>query len=689
MNKLLLDLQSCQSPSSKHRGIGRYSLALSRALIELAPVYDMQIHALVSTALDGAQLLREEFPNLEASHWHLVDLPPGSQFATAPLHTLHTVRLQAERQYRAAVESIQPHALHVHSVFEGFNSDVVASLHADWPWVCGATVYDFIPYYLSSTYLSYPPIRAWYHDRLRLMRTFDLHAAISESAQTEARDVLRVDGPRLVNLRADADPQFVPAHAEQSNAVLARLGVPAEFILYTGGIDPRKNLDRLITAYSMLAPSIRERFPLVIVCAVKPNEAELLHAQAARVGLAPAQLLLTGYVSDQDLVALYSRCRVFVFPSIHEGFGLPVLEAMRCGAVVVGSWTSSVPEVLGLAEAGFDPYSTTAIAQALERALFDEAFRDRFLVHARNHVQQFSWHQSAHTLLRAYRAALDQPSGRRRWVPLRDAPRQSAPLAKPILALVSPWPPATSGIADYVARWLPWLHSVYDLRLVASEDVTRASMNHAGDSASPAPVSVDLAALPLWSPDTLRQARKSDPALPILYHVGNSDHHVWILELMQDCPGVVVLHDAYLGGLVWSMSAALPLAQRLDALRAQLERAHGPEAAADLKRDGLDAVLSRWPMSAAVLAGQSRVLVHSAHARQLFQQQPQVEPAARTADAQEPAPCSVQAFVPEVQQVPFLAPQPVCWSALQPARGRLGLWGHERIVVVPGHVAAT
>src|SRR5262245_40356148 len=97
--------------------------------------------------------------------------------------------------------------------------------------------------------------------------------------------------------------------------------------------------------------------------------------RAARCGLRDDELVITGYVSDDDLVDLYNLCHVFVFPSLYEGFGLPALEAMACGAAVIGSNTSSIPEVIGRQEALFDPSRPADIAEALERLLGDEKFR--------------------------------------------------------------------------------------------------------------------------------------------------------------------------------------------------------------------------------------------------------------------------------------------------------------------------
>ncbi|MGF6641444.1 glycosyltransferase involved in cell wall biosynthesis [Paraburkholderia sp. MM6662-R1] len=120
------------------------------------------------------------------------------------------------------------------------------------------------------------------------------------------------------------------------------------------------------------------------------------------MGLEKSDLILTGYLPDDDLIVLYSECHLFVFPSFHEGFGLPVLEAMSCGAAVIGSNTSSIPEVVGRDDALFDPKSTNDIARLISRALTDEDFWRSLKEHALIQAKKYSWDQCAATTIREF-----------------------------------------------------------------------------------------------------------------------------------------------------------------------------------------------------------------------------------------------------------------------------------------------
>src|SRR5262249_49574521 len=147
-------------------------------------------------------------------------------------------------------------------------------------------------------------------------------------------------------------------------ALRDRYKVHKPIILYVGGMDQRKNMHGLIRAFALLPAALKNKYQLVIACHVTADE-------KARFG---KEVIFTGYVPEDDLILFYHLCDLLVFPSFHEGFGLPVLEAMQCGAAVIGSNTSSIPEVIGRKDALFDPHNDQEIAQKIQQALTDTAF---------------------------------------------------------------------------------------------------------------------------------------------------------------------------------------------------------------------------------------------------------------------------------------------------------------------------
>ena len=167
--------------------------------------------------------------------------------------------------------------------------------------------------------------------------------------------------------------------------------LPAEFVLAVGTLEPRKNLPRLVAAYRALPAEVRDRFALVVTGRMGWQTGETMDALRSLGD----RCRMLGFVSDAALGELYRRCTVFCYPSLGEGFGLPVLEAMAAGAAVVTSDRSSLPEVGGDAVEYADPTDVTSIAAALERVLSDPARREELGRRARERAAAFSWDRFA------------------------------------------------------------------------------------------------------------------------------------------------------------------------------------------------------------------------------------------------------------------------------------------------------
>ncbi len=187
-----------------------------------------------------------------------------------------------------------------------------------------------------------------------------------------------------------ANPAFRPHSAAALAPVLARWELQAQgYSLYVGTIEPRKNLDRLLDAYEALPKALRARYPLVM--AGSPGwRSEHTHARMARAASA-GWLHYLRYVPQADLPALYAGARLFAYPSLYEGFGLPVLEAMASGVPVLTSNVSSLPEVVGDVALSIDPQDTDAITAALVRGLQDEAWQLQACSAGIEHARQFTW----------------------------------------------------------------------------------------------------------------------------------------------------------------------------------------------------------------------------------------------------------------------------------------------------------
>ena len=183
--------------------------------------------------------------------------------------------------------------------------------------------------------------------------------------------------------------------AAELTAVTDRFGVQVDgFVFATGTLEPRKNLLRLIRAHAALAPGLRNRHPLLIAGPRGWEEKEVLEAAAGS-----EHVKLAGFVADEDLAALYSACALFAYPSLYEGFGLPVLEAMAAGAAVATSDNSSLPEVGGADVVYVQAEEERSITLAMETMLRDPDRRAALGARARQRAAGFSWERVAQAML--------------------------------------------------------------------------------------------------------------------------------------------------------------------------------------------------------------------------------------------------------------------------------------------------
>jgi glycosyltransferase involved in cell wall biosynthesis len=239
---------------------------------------------------------------------------------------------------------------------------------------------------------------------LRTKRTALRASRVVTISAHSAKDIVElyaVPRERIVLVSPAVGPEFYPVVEPAVQAsVKARYGIRREaFVLSGGGTEPRKNIVGLIEAFGR-ASRLRERLNLVVVGGMERG-AEPIFEAVRRAQLQEA-VIFPGHVPLEDLRVLYSSCALFAFPSHYEGFGMPVLEAMACGAPVVSSNASSLPEVVGDAALLVDPREPEAWAQAMTRAFEDGNLREDLRRRGTLRIKAFSWEQSARNLLRVY-----------------------------------------------------------------------------------------------------------------------------------------------------------------------------------------------------------------------------------------------------------------------------------------------
>lgn len=411
--RILIDLQGAQT-ESRFRGIGRYSTSLVTAMVRQCKEHELWI-CLNATLADSISEVRKQFDGLlPQSRIKVFD---SLQSVGWPDEGNRWRRGAAELARESFVASLQPDIVHLSSLFEGSQCTAVTSVGklANGPH-SAVTLYDLIPLLNQEKYLSSDWTRQWYMDKVKSLLRSDLLLAISDYARQEAVTALGIDKSRIVNISSAVSDHFAPKAVgpAERDYLHRRFGIAGAYFMYSGAMEPRKNADRLFEAFAQLPPGIRNSYQLVLAGNVAGHHLEQLDKLATDLGIKD-KLVLTGYVTEDELVLLYNAAKLYVFPSLHEGFGLPALEAMSCGTATIGSSTTSVPEVIGRADALFDPTNSLAIASAIERVVSDDDFNASLRLHALEQSAKFSWDASARKAIEAFESVAPDKTQSRLW----------------------------------------------------------------------------------------------------------------------------------------------------------------------------------------------------------------------------------------------------------------------------------
>jgi glycosyltransferase involved in cell wall biosynthesis len=591
--RLVIDLQACQAEGSRDRGIGRYSLALASAMVRHCRGHEVLI------------ALNRVFPTTIAplqAHFSSI-LPPENVVLWGGMSNLEEItpkniprRLASEHIKEEFFRSLNADIIHTTSLFEGLVDSAVTTVSGRGSAIDAVTLYDLIPFLRPETYLVDERVEDWYRRRILQLTRSDIALAISESSRREGIDFLGLPERSITNVSCAVDDKFRPQDVSPAREVSLRyrFALTKPFVMYTGGIDFRKNIEGLIDAYASLSADIRSNHQLAIVCRVNPSELTRLESVVAEAGLNKGEVIFTGFVTDEELVLLYNLCKVFIFPPIHEGFGLPALEAMSCGAPVIGSNCTSIPEVIGRADAQFDPLSKSSIVSKLTEVLEDHAFRADLAASGHERAKMFSWERSADLTWDAFESKLQEIKASS-FVRVGHE-RKTAPV-RPRLAFVSPLPPERCGISSYSTSLLPYLLRYYDIDLIHNGDVDdNLKQRHS-----------------ILSHEEFEKNAGSYDR--VLYHFGNSHFHTEMPALLAKVPGVVVLHDFFLSGLFWTIQAQNP---QTNALNAAIEYSHGQLSAFEHSCvNDIGKSLVKYPCNLAVIENATGVITHSQYSKDL------------------------------------------------------------------------
>jgi glycosyltransferase involved in cell wall biosynthesis len=397
--RIVIDMQGAQT-ESRFRGIGRYTMSFAKALVLNGPQHEILLlcNGLFPQSIES---IRGEFygilPKENIHTW----------FSPFPINASSDAndwrRRASQIILQHYIEELKPDILHISSMFEGYFDDaVVAPNTASGKYLTSAILYDLIPLIYQDEYFSTNlGYQKFYMQQLDELVKTDILLAISEHTLQEATELLEMPEDKMRCIYGASDPSFrkIQIDADEKEELFKRLGIVGKHILYTGGADIRKNLTRLIRGYAALPDPIKAEYQLVLAGKMPDSVLHQLAAVARESHLIEDRVIFTGYINEDELLYLYNLCDMYIFPSWHEGFGLPVLEAMTCGAPVICSNNSSVIEVCGRQDATFNPLVEEEITAKLYEVINNDVFRADLIQYSLERSKLFSWEAVATSAL--------------------------------------------------------------------------------------------------------------------------------------------------------------------------------------------------------------------------------------------------------------------------------------------------
>lgn len=380
--------------------------------------------------------------------------------------------------------------------------------------------YDLIPIIFWGNYLELPQKDLeTYFKRLSYIKDFDLILVISQTTKKDLAEFLEIPTEKISVIYAGLDENYLVKRSDENriSEIKKKYGISGKFLLTTPGMDFRKNIKGMFEGYSYLPSSLIKELTFVLVCKLQHNEEEFLKKKWSDLELPAKKLILTNYIPVNDLITLYDSAEIFVFPSLYEGFGLPVLEAMARGCPVVTSNISSLPEVCESAAVYVDPQNYQEIAESIKEVFENKDLSAKLKKLGLKQSKKFSWAKVAFKTQESLNFLFNEDKG-------KVIPRYK-------IAFFTPLNPIKSGISDYSEGILKYLHKFVDIDIFIDSGYTPNS-DYINNSMN---IYQFNSFEKMWEQYDL-----------CIYQLGNSDYHRYMFDYIKKYPGIVVLHDLIL-----------------------------------------------------------------------------------------------------------------------------------------------
>ena len=386
--KISFDMQAFQSVN-RIGGIGKYNFDFLNTLFQLYPNNE---YTLVYNGRD-TEGSTEGMRRLKSTRSRIINYLPGNDLN--PINKW--IQFFNYRFYSSDI-------IHILSPFEPQSHTVILNKPVSTKTVI--TIYDFIPLIFRELYLSSSGAQKLYSERTKIMKYADLMLSISEATRRDAINLFNIAPEKVVNIGLAASDDYFKMDDTSFDLILEvkkRLRIDGNFILTVSNLDHRKNLLKLLRAFSSLPNYLLEEYSLVVITNSTPeyirNNREITELMN---GQGKTKIKFLHNISNEELCSLYNCCNLFVYASLYEGGGLPVLEAMKCGAPVIASNTSSIPEYIGRTDNLFNPHDMNDIANSMENILTNDSFRHEIAEHGLGFSKNITWNNVVQRAIMAY-----------------------------------------------------------------------------------------------------------------------------------------------------------------------------------------------------------------------------------------------------------------------------------------------
>lgn len=392
--KIGIDLRALYT-GSKYRGIGVYTKQLITELLRLAPEYEFHFLNLYGDFPDGLPLNERCFVHSYYQGPMITDCGQRNVFRTPGLESVR------EAQVVNFLENSKIDWMLFTSPSEygnPFRIEWFRSVHT------AAILYDLIPLAFPQQCLFDERYKKDYMDSLEFVKGMDLLLAISQFTKDDTVRLLQIPEEKIKVVMTGIDSSYLDVRNPGLSELKKRFSLTDRYFLFAGGIDFKKNIERIIAAYGKLPQRDRKGTMLVIAGKADPSVIQHYMDTAEKAGVGNS-VIYTNYVLDRELTALYCNALALVFPSLYEGFGIPVIEAMACGTPVITSNGSSLKEISGGHAVLVDPESTDQICKAMQYLLQNPEKAEQMARDAIPYARQFTWTRVAKNVLDALRNA--------------------------------------------------------------------------------------------------------------------------------------------------------------------------------------------------------------------------------------------------------------------------------------------